>query len=80
MSDEIQIDKTIDVCGLFCPMPIVHLAKAIKKVEIGHVVEVLATDPGAIKDIPSWARQTGNEFLKQENDDKILKFYVKKTV
>ena len=76
MSDAIVPDQTLDVKGLACPMPIVKLASAIKAIEVGQVIEVLATDPGSVPDIAAWSKQSGNEVLKHEKDGKVFKFYV----
>ncbi|MFX1255866.1 MAG: sulfurtransferase TusA family protein [Promethearchaeota archaeon] len=79
MSEEAIIpDERLDVKGLACPMPIVKLAQTIKKMDIGQIVEVLATDPGTVPDIAAWSKQTGNEVLKHEKEGKVLKFYVKR--
>ena len=40
------------------------MAKAIKDVPIGAIIEATATDPGVLADIPSWARTTGTKSLK----------------
>ena len=78
MSEEIKVDKTMDLKGLPCPMPVVKANKGIKDVEIGQVVEVLSTDPGALTDFPAWARTSGNEILKTEQDDDVIKIYIKR--
>jgi len=60
-------------------MPIAFLAKNIKKLETGQVLEIQADDEGAQADIPAWCEQTGNEFLGQEEDDDFYRYYVRKT-
>ncbi len=75
---EIKPSKTLDVRGLMCPMPVVKLSKAIKEIEVGEIIEVLATDPGSLTDIPAWARRTGNEVVKVEKGEGVFKFYVKR--
>jgi tRNA 2-thiouridine synthesizing protein A len=75
---EIEAVDTLDLRGLFCPMPIVMLTQSIGNYETGAVIEVLATDPGTLADIPAWAKTTGNEVLKSDKVDKIFKFYIKK--
>lgn len=77
MSDYKVVD-TLDLRGLFCPMPIVMLTQNIGKYEIGEVIEVLASDPGTLADVPAWATTTGNEVLKSDKEDKVFKFYIKK--
>ncbi len=75
---EVKPSKTLDVRGLMCPMPVVRLSKAIKEIGVGEVLEVLVTDPGALADIPAWARKTGNEVLKVDQEGNVIKFYIKR--
>jgi len=70
--------KTLDVKGMACPLPVVKLATEIKTIEVDEVLEVFATDPGALADIPAWAAQTGNEVLGHEKNGTVLTFYVKR--
>ena len=78
MSEEIKVDKVMDLKGLPCPMPVVKISKGIKEVEIGQVVEALTSDPGALADFPAWARTSGNEILKTDQDGEVIKFYIKR--
>jgi tRNA 2-thiouridine synthesizing protein A len=41
----------------------VKTAQAIKKLALGQVLEVLATDPGVEPDMRAWSSRTGNELL-----------------
>ena len=59
-------------------MPVVKISKGIKEVEVGQVIEAQSTDPGSLTDIPAWARTSGNEILKTEQDDDVIKFYIKR--
>jgi len=74
----VQADQTLDCKGLSCPMPILKLAKTIKGLESGKVLELLGTDPGSKTDVPAWCEKTGNEFLEQEEEDGVYKFYIRK--
>jgi TusA-related sulfurtransferase len=60
-------------------MPIVRAAQAIKEMETGQVLEVLADDMGIRSDMPAWAEKTGNEFLGIEEDGGEMKVYVRKS-
>jgi len=42
------------------------------------VLKVLATDRGALADIPAWAEDTGNELLATAEEDGALVFWVRK--
>ena len=46
-----------------CPIPVVKTSQAIKKMEPGQILELLATDPGVEPDMRAWSRRTGNELL-----------------
>ncbi len=61
-------------------MPIVKTQRAIKKLEIGQVLEMISTDPGAVPDMQAWENQTRHELLlSEEIDDGKFRFLVKKT-
>jgi len=53
---------TIDALGRKCPIPIIMLAEQIRDVPLGAVVAVLADDPAAYTDIPSWCVMKAHEF------------------
>lgn len=53
----------LDCLGQRCPLPVIALARALPKVEIGDSVRVLTDDPAAAVDIPAWCRMRGQEFL-----------------
>jgi tRNA 2-thiouridine synthesizing protein A len=70
-------DATLDARGLMCPMPIVQLAKKVKELSSGQVLELLADDVGAKEDVPAWANRTGHQMVGQEEDGKVFRFYIK---
>ena len=78
MSVEIKVDKVMDLKGLPCPMPVVKISKGIKEVEVGQVVEAVTSDPGALADFPAWAKTSGNEILKTDQDNGEITFYIKR--
>ena len=74
----IEITQTIDARGLSCPMPIVKTAQAVRALPSGAVVELVATDPGSIKDIAAWCRATGNELVEQTSDGAVYHFVIRR--
>ena len=80
MSEDIKVEKSFDLKGLACPMPVVKISKGIKEVEVGQIVEALTTDPGALTDFPAWARTSGNEIVETNQDGEVIKFYIKRMV
>ena len=74
----LQIVQTLDARGLNCPMPIVKTAQAIKTIQPGQLLEILATDPGSVKDFSAWSRTTGNELIEQTVDGGVYRFVLRR--
>jgi tRNA 2-thiouridine synthesizing protein A len=75
---ESTIAQTVDTKGLNCPIPILRAKKAIVGLEAGEVLEVLATDPGSVKDFEAFSRATGHELMESTEDGGVFRFLVKK--
>lgn len=73
------IDVTVDAKGQKCPMPVLLTSRAAKKLEPGQVMLVEATDGGSRSDIPSWAKDTGNELLDTTNADGVYRYIIRKS-
>jgi len=74
----IQTPQQVDARGLSCPMPIVKTAQAMRTIPSGGLIEVLATDPGSVKDFAAWSRTTGNELIEQSIDDGVFRFVLRR--
>jgi tRNA 2-thiouridine synthesizing protein A len=72
-------DQILDVKGLNCPLPILRAKKALKDVPVGGTLQVLATDPGAVKDFEAFCRSTGNELVASNAEGKVFSFVIKRT-
>ena len=74
----VEIAQTVDARGLSCPMPIVKTAQAVKTMTSGQTLEILATDPGSVKDFAAWSKSTGNELVEQTVDGGVYRFVMRK--
>jgi len=72
-----DIKITVDASGLSCPLPIVRTAQAVKTASSGDLIEVIATDPGSVKDFQAWAKATGNELVEQTVADGKYRFVLR---
>jgi tRNA 2-thiouridine synthesizing protein A len=52
-----------DAGGMACGDLVFELRIRLQALKHGQIFKVLATDPGAEKDLPSWCRMTGNALL-----------------
>ena len=59
----LQAAAVVDARGSACPGPLLEAKKAIGRVKVGEVLEVLSNDPGTKSDMPLWAQKVGHEFL-----------------
>jgi len=75
---QIKISKTLDLRGMYCPGPVLETAKAIKQVNIGEVIEVLATDPAAESDLQAWARRTGQEIIEIKKEGEVIRALIRR--
>jgi tRNA 2-thiouridine synthesizing protein A len=71
-------DQVLDCIGLACPLPVVKTAQAIKTIEVGQVLELLATDPGVEPDMRAWSSRTGNELLGIERDGEVFHVFLRR--
>jgi TusA-related sulfurtransferase len=76
--ETIKEDVLLDCSGLLCPMPIVKTTKAMKELQSGQVLKMIATDAGSPPDIAAWSRQTGNELLLSATEGNKFVFFLKK--
>jgi len=64
-------DAQLDARGLLCPIPVIRTQDTVRTLAAGDVLEVIATDPGVLHDIPTWCRVHGHELLatSEENNE-----------
>ncbi len=72
------IAHRVDARGLSCPLPIVRTAIAIRVLQPGELIEVLATDPGSAKDFTAWAKTTGHELVESSATHDVLRFVLRR--
>ncbi len=71
-------DQVLDCTGMSCPLPVVTTSQAIKKIEPGQVLELLATDPGVDPDMRAWSRRTGNELMSIGQRDGVFHVLIRR--
>jgi TusA-related sulfurtransferase len=64
----------LDARRLLCPMPVIRAQNRVEELQPGDVLEVFCTDPGALNDIPAWARINGHKVLdrRQDGDEVVV--------
>ncbi|WP_328799312.1 sulfurtransferase TusA [Sediminihaliea albiluteola] len=78
MTDLPKADHLLDVKGLFCPEPVMMLHNKIRDIDSGQVLEVLATDPATLRDIPKFCTFLGHELLHHCEEDGSYRYWLRK--
>lgn len=73
-----NVTERLDARGLNCPLPILRTRKALNGMISGNVLEVIATDPGAVKDMSAFCAQTGNRLVSSSEADNSFVFLIEK--
>ena len=73
-----NFDKELDARGLNCPLPILRTKKGLAELTTGQVLKIIATDPGSVKDMQAFAKQTGNELVSSAEAGGEFTFFMKK--
>ena len=71
-------NRTLDCIGLYCPEPVFRTRLELDKMVVDEVLEVLADDPAAERDIKSLIKRTGNEILKIDKGNNTIRFVIRK--
>jgi tRNA 2-thiouridine synthesizing protein A len=71
---------TIDALGRKCPIPIIMLAERIREVPLGAIVAVLADDPAAYTDVPSWCVMKSQEFAGYQELPRGWALFIRRTL
>ena len=54
----------LDVLGFFCPVPVAEAKQALSSMKEGSVLEVLASDPETLHDIPMMIERTPHQIVE----------------
>lgn len=77
--EAMKADMTLDCRGILCPMPVIRVSQAVKKINVGQVIEMLTTDPGSVPDMEAWSKQTGHQLLSRNEREGVYTFYIRRT-
>jgi len=72
-----EYDHLIDIKGMCCSAPVIHLTKEFKKMKSGDVILAESNKISMLNDIPAYCSLTNNELLKQEERDGLYYFWIK---
>lgn len=71
-------DQVLDTKGLNCPLPILKAKKSLAPMSNGQTLEILATDPGSVKDFEAFCRTTGNKLVEHSESGGTYRFIIER--
>ncbi len=71
-------DKTLDVCGEVCPMPVLRTKRALEEMKAGETLEVIVDYPPSKENVRRLALSEGNEVLEVKEEGNLIKILIRK--
>ena len=72
-----EYDHFVDIKGMCCSTPVIHLTKKFKSMNSGDIVLAESDKVSMLNDIPSYCLITKNELIKQEEKGGLFHFWIK---
>ncbi|HET8578924.1 MAG TPA: sulfurtransferase TusA family protein [Methylomirabilota bacterium] len=74
----IQAHQTLDCRETLCPGPVIEVSKAIRRLGLDQVLEVLASDPGFLPDIEAFSKRTGHPLVAVESHGLVSRVLIRR--
>ena len=71
-------DKSLDVCGEVCPMPVLRTKRALEEMKAGETLEVIVDYPPSKENVRRLALSEGNEVLEIKEEGNLIKILIRK--
>lgn len=73
-------DLVLDAKGLYCPEPVMMIHNKIRQISPGQTLQVIATDPSTVRDIPKFCVYLDHELLQQDESEGLYTYLIRKNV
>jgi tRNA 2-thiouridine synthesizing protein A len=71
-------ETVLDVKGMTCPLPVLRANRALRGLEPGARLRVLATDRAAVADFQAFCRESGHALLAFSEEAGVYSFLIRK--
>jgi tRNA 2-thiouridine synthesizing protein A len=71
-------ETLLDVKGLNCPLPVLKANRALRGLEPGARLRVLATDRAAVADFHAYCRETGHALVACSEEAGVFSFVIRR--
>jgi tRNA 2-thiouridine synthesizing protein A len=70
-------ETLLDVKGMRCPLPVLRANRALRGLNPGDRLRVLATDRAAVADFEAFCRETGHALLAFSEEAGVFSFVIR---
>jgi tRNA 2-thiouridine synthesizing protein A len=77
-SDGPAADRTLDVRGTLCPVPVLRARQVLQGLRSGETLEVLATDPLAEMDLAVMCQHLGHTLLSASLAEGVVRVRIRR--
>jgi tRNA 2-thiouridine synthesizing protein A len=71
-------ETLLDVKALSCPLPVLRANRALRGMQPGERLRVLATDRAAVADFQSFCRETGHALVAFSEEAGVFSFVIRR--
>ena len=71
-------DELLDASGLSCPLPLLKAKQALNRLQVGQLLQVIATDAGSVRDFKAFTDQSGDALLSSTEQDGRFIYLIRK--
>ena len=75
---ELLADQMVDARGLSCPLPLLRAKLALRDMQGGQLLYLLASDAGSQRDIARFAELAGHRLLQMREQDGEFHYWLRK--
>ncbi len=68
----------LDTKGFNCPIPVLKARRAMRGLDVGDDLTLLATDPASMIDVPHFCNTTGHELIDSSEEDGVFTYRIRK--
>ncbi len=71
-------ETVLDVKALSCPLPVLRANRALRSMQPGERLRVLATDRAAVGDFQAFCRETGHALVAFSEESGVFSFVIRR--
>ncbi len=71
-------EQVLDVKQMCCPLPVLRANRALRTMQPGERLRVLATDRASVADFKAYCRETGHALLASSDQVGVFSFLIRR--